>query len=85
MGNHEFDLTVAGLVPFLNDVKFPVLAANINTTEDHILWKTRSLKKSVVFEVNGVKVGVIGYITPETKYVTVECDVNFSTERSSIK
>ena len=31
LGNHEFDLGQEGLTPFLNKIKLPVLAANIET------------------------------------------------------
>lgn len=85
MGNHEFDLGVEGLVPFLNGVDFPVLAANINNTADHPLWQTKSLKKSAVFEIKGFKIGVIGYLTPETKDLTVKNDVEFIPEVVAIK
>ncbi|XP_055316674.1 protein 5NUC-like [Sitodiplosis mosellana] len=80
LGNHELDLGVSGLVPFLNDVDFPVLVANINNTADHPLWKTRALKKSVVFDIKGFKVGVIGYLTPETKLVATPNDLEFVPE-----
>lgn len=85
MGNHEFDLGVDGLVPFLNAVNFPVLAANINNTADHPLWHTKSLKKSVILEVKGFKIGVIGYLTPETKDLAVKSDVEFVPEVFAIK
>lgn len=76
---------VEGLLPFLNDVHFPVLAANINNTPNHLLWQTASLKKSVVLDVRGFKVGVIGYLTPETKNVTSKNDVEFISEIIGIK
>lgn len=85
MGNHELDLGVSGLVPFLNDVNFPVLVANINNTHDHPLWQTRALKKSVVFDIKGFKVGVIGYLTPETKLVATPNDLEFVPEVAAIK
>lgn len=85
LGNHELDLGVEGLVPFLNDVNFPVLVANINNTAEHVLWKTRALKKSVVFDVKGYKVGVVGYLTPETKTVAVPNDLEFIPEIVGIK
>lgn len=85
MGNHELDLGVGGLVPFLNDVNFPVLVANINNTMDHPLWQTRALKKSVVFDIKGFKVGVIGYLTPETKFVATPNDLEFVPEVAAIK
>lgn len=85
MGNHELDLGVGGLIPFLNDATFPVLVANLNNSRDHPLFKTRALKESVVFDVRGYKVGVIGYLTPETKQVAVPNDLEFIPEVDGIK
>lgn len=85
LGNHELDLGVSGLVPFLNDVNFPVLVANLNITADHRLWQTSALKKSVVFDIKGSKVGVIGYLTPDTKFVAIPNDLEFIPEVVGIK
>lgn len=85
LGNHELDLGVKGLVPFLNAVDFPVLVSNINNTADHPLWKTHALKKSAVFDIKGFKVGVIGYLTPETKLVAIPNDLEFISEVLGIK
>lgn len=76
---------VEGLEPFLWEVNFPVLAANINNTDDHPLWQTGSLKKFIVFNVEGHKVGVIGYVTPETKSLAMKNDVEFIPEIDAIK
>lgn len=85
LGNHEFDYGVSGLMPMLNAVNFPVLAANLKLPADHPLMQSKSLKKSVVFDVNGVKVGIIGYITPETKFLTPPNDVEYISEIDAIK
>lgn len=85
LGNHEFDLGVEGLLPFLNDVNFPLVIANLNNSDDHPLWQTRSLRKSVVFQIRDFKVGVIGYLTPETKNLVGKNDVQFLPEIDSIK
>lgn len=79
------DLGVEGLLPFLNDVDFPVLVANLNVSSEHPVWKTKSLKKSVKFDIKGHKVGVIGYLTPETKDVTIGNDLEFIPEVVAIK
>lgn len=34
LGNHEFDNNVAGIVPFLKNVKSPVVVANIDSSEE---------------------------------------------------
>lgn len=85
MGNHELDMGVEGLLPLLNEVNFPVLVANLNNTPDHPLYQTRAIKKSVVLNVKGFKVGVIGYLTPETKLVAQPNDLEFKDEVTGIK
>lgn len=85
LGNHEFDKGVEGLVPFLNNADFPVLAANLDLSKTPEMTNTKSLKKSTVFDVNGVKVGVIGYLTPETKTLAYANTVEYFDEIESIK
>lgn len=85
MGNHEFDLGTDGLIPFLNQVKFPVLIANLNISMKHPLWQTPKLNRSVVFNVNRMKIGVIGYLLPDTKRMSSASDIDFLPEISAIK
>ena len=78
-GNHEFDDQVTGFLPFLRDVKFPMVCCNIDDSalpsneriSDHI-------EKSVIIELNDRKIGIIGYVTPET---TVSINKNRTTYR----
>lgn len=85
MGNHEFDDGVEGLLPFLENVEFPILIANLNMTLDHPLWKTRALHRSIVLNVKGLNVGIIGYLTPATKKSEPARQIDFSSEILSIK
>lgn len=85
LGNHEFDNGLDGLIPFLNEAKFPVLAANINNSVNHSIWQTRALKKSIVLEVRGVPVGIIGCLTPDTKNTSTADDIEFKSEIETIK
>ncbi|XP_051954250.1 5'-nucleotidase [Xyrauchen texanus] len=66
-GNHEFDNGVDGLVkPFLQDVNFTVLSANIkadNTIAPQISGYYFPYK---IFAINSEKVGVVGYTSVET-------------------
>jgi 5'-nucleotidase len=84
LGNHEFDDGVNGLVPFINNATFPILASNLDLSKEPNLNRP-NLLKSVVFHLGGVKVAVIGYVTPETKvkdyrvtkkckYINLECE-----------
>ncbi|XP_037819391.1 protein 5NUC-like [Lucilia sericata] len=84
LGNHEFDENVAGLAPFLNKVTFPVLATNLDVSKEPELAKAKHFYKSTVLDVRGTKVGVIGYLTPETKFLTVPNEVEFLDEVVSI-
>lgn len=85
MGNHEFDFGVDGLLPFLRDINFPIAVANLNISTDHPLWKTHALERSVVFNLNGIKVGVIGYLLPEAANMAKTGNVGFLPEIDAIK
>ncbi|XP_030554704.1 protein 5NUC-like [Drosophila novamexicana] len=84
LGNHEFDKNVKGLIPFLNAVEFPVLACNLDLTNEPELAATKKLANSTVLETNGVKIGVIGYLTPDTKNLSFQNSVEFAEEIVSI-
>ncbi|XP_064542656.1 protein 5NUC-like [Drosophila montana] len=84
LGNHEFDKNVKGLIPFLNAVEFPVLVCNLDLTNEPELAATKKLANSTVLETNGVKIGVIGYLTPDTKNLSFQNNVEFAEEIVSI-
>lgn len=62
-----------------------MLVANLKNTADHPLWRTSSLHKSTVFDVKGHKVGIIGYLTPETKFAAKPNDLEFISEVDAVK
>lgn len=62
IGNHEFDWGKEPLKDMLAEADFPVLGANI--LEDGKLME--GVKPYIIKEVNGLKIGIIGVITPET-------------------
>ncbi|HMS44908.1 MAG TPA: bifunctional metallophosphatase/5'-nucleotidase [Alphaproteobacteria bacterium] len=65
LGNHEFDNGVAELVQFLNNSKdLNMVVANINTQQEPNLNKF--IKKSLVINQKGEKIGIIGLITVDT-------------------
>lgn len=68
LGNHEFDLGVDGLVAFLDNVTFPVVSVNTDVTEEPLLHN--KFASSHEFTMSGEKVGVIGFITQETAYIS---------------
>ncbi len=84
VGNHEFDDGEAALAPFLDMIKFPVLGANVKANAQSRLGDR--VKPSVVIEVGGQKIGVIGAVTNDTPElaspgpdVTIEDDVKLIT------
>ncbi|XP_070496371.1 apyrase-like [Chironomus tepperi] len=60
IGNHEFAHKIEGLVPFLKQLKSPVVAANIDDSEEPEIQNL--YHKSVVIDRAGHKIGIIGAI-----------------------
>nr|CCC15148.1 ecto-5'-nucleotidase [Fredericella sultana] len=69
LGNHEFDLGVSELAPFLKNVsaQFPVVSCNIDVSREPEL---SALKPYAVFNRSGHRIGVVGYTTPDTTFLT---------------
>ncbi|XP_055307286.1 protein 5NUC-like, partial [Sitodiplosis mosellana] len=84
LGNHEFDFGIKGLVPFLANINFPIAVANLNISTNHPLWQTHALERSVVFNIKGFKVGVIGYITDDLHTLSTPEDVGVLPEIGAI-
>ncbi|XP_076292357.1 protein 5NUC isoform X2 [Lasioglossum baleicum] len=84
LGNHEFDDGVKGLVPFVENASFPIVTANLDLSMQPDLAAT-NLLNSTVLTVEGTKIGVIGYLTPETKIISVADNVIFLDEVESIR
>lgn len=74
-----------GLLPFLERAKFPVLAANLDLSREPRLRNAANLKNSTILNVNGHQVGVIGYLTPDTKKLTQPNNVSYIDEVVAIK
>lgn len=85
LGNHEFDNGISGLTPFIEQLKCPVLAANLILSKVPELDKQKNLKKSVILEISGRKIGLIGYLTPETKFVAIKNNVDYTDEIVAIQ
>lgn len=60
------------------------MAANIDIEKEPVL-QSKYLNKSHVFEKDGRRIGVIGYLTPETKQVAVHNNVEIGEEIDAIK
>lgn len=84
LGNHEFDLGAKGVHDFINGVKFPIVAANLDFSQQDVFNGT-TVPKSVVLEVSGQKIGIIGYLTPTTKEISLTQDVHLTDEIEAVK
>ncbi|XP_047991993.1 protein 5NUC-like isoform X3 [Leguminivora glycinivorella] len=85
LGNHELDNGVSGLTPFIANLTCPVLAANLILADEPALQAEHNLMNSIIFNVNGTKVGVIGYLTPDTKVLAIKNYVEYVEETVAIK
>lgn len=64
-GNHEFDIKTPDLIARMKESKFTWLGANvIDTKTGKIFADTPSF---VVKEIGGIKIGIVGFLLPETK------------------
>ncbi|GJQ84751.1 hypothetical protein Trydic_g21152 [Trypoxylus dichotomus] len=87
-GNHDLDYGLEHIRPFINRIKFPLVAANLHFTQ--ATFMTEIVKASVVFKVKNVKVGIIGYISPKShilhdhSHVVLEDEVE-AVRREAIK
>jgi 5'-nucleotidase/UDP-sugar diphosphatase len=64
LGNHEFDDGEDALIPFIESAKFPILGVNIKPNNQS--KANGKIRPSVVLEIGGQKVGVVGAVTTET-------------------
>lgn len=84
LGNHEFDRGAPGLEPFLRGAKVPVLGCNVDFSEEPLL-KDHVILPSLVVEKGGQKIGLIGYVTPNTTYLAKPGKVRFTDEVECIQ
>ena len=61
LGNHEFDDGESALVPFLDKATFPITTANVRPNDQS--GAAGKVKSSVVVDVGGQKIGIIGGVT----------------------
>ncbi|XP_050665740.1 protein 5NUC-like isoform X2 [Leptidea sinapis] len=85
LGNHEFDEQVDGLLPFIRNLTSPVLAANLILDEVPLLEAETNLYKSIILQKNGVQIGVIGYVTPDTKFLAPKNKVKYEDEIPALR
>jgi len=67
LGNHEFDDSPDGLLPLAQKANFPLVCANCDFSE---MPEFRNLVKPYhIANVGGKKIGIIGYLTPDTRNI----------------
>jgi 2',3'-cyclic-nucleotide 2'-phosphodiesterase (5'-nucleotidase family) len=73
VGNHEFDFGVDELVARIGEANYPILGANIVTKPGGVApeW----VKPYAIFDLHGVRVGVIGLATVSTPITTMPSNV----------
>lgn len=82
-GNHEFDDGISGIVPFLENVTFPVLAANIDDSEEPTFQG--KYNKSIVLTRGGRKIAIIGYVTTETLEIANPGKLGITDEAEAVR
>ena len=75
-GNHEFDDGIEGLEPFLKKVTFPIVCANCDLSDLPEL--KNFISPSITVELNGHKIGIIGFILPEVTVSRKQTKKNFN-------
>uniref|UniRef100_A0A6B0VCN7 5'-nucleotidase n=1 Tax=Ixodes ricinus TaxID=34613 RepID=A0A6B0VCN7_IXORI len=85
LGNHEFDDGPEGLAPFLDSMKaanISVVGTNTDFSQEPAL-KGKPIEKSVIVNVNGTSIGIIGAVLPQTKQLSNPGNVQFYDEIES--
>ncbi|XP_071955987.1 snake venom 5'-nucleotidase-like, partial [Antedon mediterranea] len=83
LGNHEFDDGISGLLPFLENVTFPILSSNINA-DDEVKFQQK-ISKSVILLVEGTKMGIIGYTLSTTPDFSKTGKLTFEDEVDAVQ
>ncbi|KAH6920193.1 hypothetical protein HPB50_028819 [Hyalomma asiaticum] len=88
LGNHEFDDGPPGLVPFLEkmvEANVTVLGTNLDTSNEPLFKDSNiTLPKSIVYNISGTKVAVLGVVTTETITIAKPGGVKILPEVESI-
>lgn len=67
------------------NANYPIVTANLDLSNTPELATITNLRNSTVVEINGVLVGIVGYLTPRTKFITPPNDVGITDEVAAIK
>lgn len=78
-------MSISGLISYLKGAKYPIVTANMDLSRVPELLTIDSLSNYTVLNVNGKEIGVIGYVTGDTKYLSGVTDIDFFDEVEIIK
>ena len=70
VGNHEFDFTVNTMAQRFQEAKYPYVSANIFEKKTGRRPEWKNFFPSALFEVDGIRIGVIGHSTENTPGTT---------------
>ena len=60
IGNHEFDHSIEGVVPFLETINSPIIAANIDASKEPTMQG--KYQNSIIIDRYNRKIGIIGVV-----------------------
>jgi 5'-nucleotidase len=72
LGNHEFDDGEEILAAFVTGLNMPVISANTDFSQEPLL--DGLVEPSVILDVGGEQVGIIGLVAPETEIISKPSD-----------
>ncbi|XP_034946724.1 protein 5NUC-like [Chelonus insularis] len=83
LGNHEFDDGIEGLLPFLKNVTFPIVTSNLDLSGEPEI--AALMERSIILNVAGRKIGIIGYLTSEPGIIPNMNTITILNEMKSIR
>lgn len=84
LGNHEFDDGPEVLGEFLQAIRFPVVCSNLDVSLEP--YMQGQVEPYLVYEIEGERVGIVGYITEETSFLSSPGpNVKFLPEIASVR
>ncbi|CAN7987986.1 unnamed protein product [Ixodes hexagonus] len=84
LGNHEFDRGAEGMAPLVRNSTVPILGCNVDFSDEPLL-RDMPLRPSMTLEVGGHQVGLIGYVTPNTVFLSQPGKVRFTDEVECVR
>ncbi|KAK5647202.1 hypothetical protein RI129_002094 [Pyrocoelia pectoralis] len=82
IGNHEFDNNIEGVVPFIKALNAPMVAVNIDDSEEPDFQGI--YKKSIVIVREGRRIGVIGVLLSTTDNISKAGKLKFYDESETV-